>query len=79
MRTTEEQQAQEAGTAADRDGNLMVIAMVVCCAAIPLAVLAAVLAGGFGASTIGPWGWALLGAAVLAAFTMVWRVTRTGR
>ncbi len=58
---------------AQRSGTRLVVAATVCCAALPLGVLAFVVLGG---ASVPAWAWALLIAAVLAAATMVVRVAR---
>lgn len=59
--------------AADRSGSWMVFAMVACCAAIPVALLIAAIAGGSAGDDVAPWAWALLVGAIVAALAFAAR------
>lgn len=59
--------------AADRSGNWMMFAMVACCAAIPVALLIAAIAGGSAVGDVAPWAWALLVGAFVSAMAVAVR------
>lgn len=64
---------------AGRSNRWMTLAMVACCAALPLAFLIVALAGGFALSSVSPWALALLGVAIVAAGAMIVRVAGVSR
>lgn len=58
-----------------RGASWMMVAMIACCAAIPLALVMAALVGG-SALSVSVWGWVVLGTAAIVAMLMVVRVMR---
>jgi len=68
--------AEALGAQAERSGGWMMLAMIACCAVIPLGLLIAVLTGSVAVSSVRGWSWVLLAAAVVAAGIMILRVAR---
>ena len=76
---TSRDETEELRGEAARSSRWMMLAMIACCAAIPVALLITALAGGLSLSSVSGWSWALLAAAVVAAAAMIVRVGRPSR
>lgn len=68
--------AGTAGDQAERSSGWMMLAMIACCAVIPLALLIAAFTGSIAVSSVSGWSWVLLAAATVAAGIMILRVAR---
>jgi hypothetical protein len=71
--------AEQTASPADRGANWMLVAMVACCAAIPLALVAVAVVGGSTFGSVSPFGWAILAAAFVAAMVVAHRIARSPR
>jgi len=74
-----DREAAKTAARANRSENWMLVTMVACCAAIPLALVVVAVAGGSTLGSVSPLGWAILAVALLGAMVLAHRMARSPR